>query len=123
MTLFASILSWFAKFGSRRSSPGSSAPSSVPLIECLTPQARPEPKAPPLSETPPPVPPPQTPTTTSLWSPYDCRELQLKLWKLAKDQSLTPEYRKECLRHANNLRFVARVRAKENRHPQHPTLQ
>ena len=56
-------------------------------------------------------------------SPQECHALAQRLRQLAQDESLTPEYRAECLRHANNLRYVARVRAKQNRHPQHPTKQ
>jgi hypothetical protein len=59
----------------------------------------------------------------SLQSPQECRQLAHELRQLAQDQSLTPEYRQECLRHANNLRFVARIRAKQNSHPPHPTMQ
>ena len=56
-------------------------------------------------------------------SPHECHALAQRLRQLAQDQSLTPEYRQECLRHANNLRFVARIGAKRNRHPEHPTKQ
>jgi hypothetical protein len=59
----------------------------------------------------------------SFQSPQECHALAQRLRKLAQDQSLTPEYRAECLRHANNLRYVARIRAKQNGHPPHPTKQ
>jgi len=59
----------------------------------------------------------------SLPSPQDCHRLRKELLQLAQDPNQMPEYRKECFRHASNLLFVAKVRAKQNSHPQHPTKQ
>jgi hypothetical protein len=56
-------------------------------------------------------------------SPQECHELAQKLRMHAKRPDLSPQDRAECLRHANNLKFVARIRAKQNRHPEHPTRQ
>ena len=127
MALLAKILTWLAKLGSMKPLQANSAPSAMPLLPCLTPYAHNKPTLPPSSGAPSPVPRPptrcRTPSATSMWSPHECRELEQDLRKLAQDQNSTPEDRKECLHHADNMLWVARLRARQNRHPLHPTLQ